>query len=86
MLRIRKPYAIEPLNPPSDKMERLNKILARSDVGEVTKQYEMGRVTGKCSLCGGLPTQIVKYKIGRKGGAIRIERYCDECLKSVPRI
>jgi len=73
------------MDTPQVEIERLKAILARQDLGKRTKMYQLQRVTGKCHGCDWLPTHIVKYKIGRAGGAIRIERYCDSCLeKYVP--
>jgi len=82
-----KPFAIEKMDTPQAELDRLNNILAREDLGKRTKTYQMQRVTGICAGCDSLPTYIVKYKIGRKGGAIRIGRYCDKCLaKYVPMV
>ena len=37
--------------------------------------------TGICVMCEKFATYIATYNVG--GGATRIERYCDTCVKSV---
>ena len=83
-IRQKRPISIEPLIIPPEKMERLKTILAKQDTtNSQTIKTELGKVSGKCTKCAWLASTILKYKVQ---GVIIIERYCDECLKSVPFI
>ena len=64
-------------------MEQLKILMRRQDVNSHVKNVELQKVQGKCLRCGGLASTILKYRVQ---GVIAIERYCDECLKSVPSI
>ena len=45
------------------------------------KDNKMKKLVGSwCILCGGIPTKIATYDYN---GATKIERYCQDCIKSV---
>ena len=83
MIKPKKPFSIEPLIIPPKKMERLKEVMARPNINSQAIKTELGKVSGKCTKCGWLASTILKYRVL---GVTTIERYCDECLKSVPFI
>jgi hypothetical protein len=59
------------------------KLLKR--MSRATSDYNRGYIrkhtgTGICVICENFGTYIATYDVG---GATRIERYCDRCVKSV---
>jgi hypothetical protein len=80
--RQRRPYAIEPLNIPQDRVEQLKQYLESGKGDYNARKSNMARLTGRCSECRGIPTKVVKYKTQ---GVIKVERYCNDCLaKLIP--
>jgi hypothetical protein len=84
MLRIRNNGNIQEIKIPSDKLEAMQRILA-ANVSHVVKEGVVKRLAGGlCSVCGGIPTQVVTYDVSdEKQGAMRTEKYCDTCVKTV---
>ena len=71
---------VKPINASEKDLEMLKKVLD-SKLSYSGKTAKVKRVLGSyCIVCGALPTQIATYDYI---GATRIERYCDECVKSV---
>ncbi len=81
MLRIRNKGTIREIKTPSDKMEVMLKI-QKSNVAEEVKDKIIKKFCGgTCCMCRRIPSHEVIYDVGDK--ATRIERYCDNCVKSV---
>ena len=79
-LRIRNNGKIKPLNIPEDQLRYLEAYLS-SNIPSTKKQQMMVKIAGRsCSVCRGIPAHVVTYDVG---GATVIERYCDNCVKSV---
>jgi hypothetical protein len=80
MLRIRNNGTIHEIKIPSDKLEVMQKIL-KSNVTESVKQSIIKKLSGGvCTICRGIPTREVIYDVDK---ATRIERYCENCVKTV---
>jgi hypothetical protein len=69
---------IEPINPPADLLEQLKKDLASNKLSPSARRNKIGRTTGFCSVCGGLPTHFMIYDCS---GVQKLERYCSSCLE-----
>ena len=79
MLRIRNNRTIHEINIPSDKLEVMEKIV-KSNVTESVKENIIKRLSGGlCCVCRRIPTHEVIYNVEN---ASRIERYCQDCMKS----
>jgi hypothetical protein len=82
-LRIREKATIHetPIEP--DKLEALQKIINANVTADVKKRI-IKQLTGHsgCWSCGGIPTLEVRYPV-RDGGATKIERYCQDCIKKL---
>ena len=83
MSRIRDNEAtIRHLKFPEDTLEKLRK-LASSNVTEEVKKLGIKKLTGGISPCcidGEIPSYEIIYNVEN---AMRIERYCEKCVKSV---
>jgi hypothetical protein len=80
VLKIRNNGIVHEINIPPDKLEVMEKIV-NSNVTESVKQNIIKRMSGGlCIICRGIPTHEVIYNVEN---ASRIERYCQDCMKSV---
>ena len=73
---------VKKLNIPNDVIEALEKIVSSECLMYKSKQDTIRRLTGgsPCRVCKGIPSHEVRYEV-QDGGATRIERYCDNCMK-----
>jgi len=73
---------VKKLNIPNDVFEALEKIVSSECLMYKSKQDTIRRLTGgsPCRVCKGIPSHEVIYGV-QDGGATRIERYCDNCMK-----
>ena len=58
----------------------LERILKSKKIGPSRKDAALKEITGRCCVCGNMPTQEVIYQLQ---DAKRIEKYCDSCIKKV---
>lgn len=66
------------MNIPADKLELLNYAMTSKRYTPVARDRLLTKISGRCVICGGIPTQIASYDCA---GATRIERYCDSCVE-----
>ena len=73
---------VKKLNIPNDVLEGLEKIVSSECLMYKSKQDTIRRLTegSPCCVCRGIPSHEVRYEV-QDGGATRIERYCDNCMK-----
>jgi hypothetical protein len=65
---------------PSEQLKVVQKIV-NSNVSDIVKDNIVKRLSGgRCCICGAIATQLVTYDAD---GATRIERYCENCVKTV---
>ena len=69
---------IEPINTPTDLLEKLKEDLASNRFSPSAKQNKIGRLLGLCITCGGVPEFFMIYNCG--DGVSKLERYCKEDL------
>ena len=72
--------SITPIPLTEDQLKLLNRM------SRLTTDYDREYIrkhtgTGICVMCENFATYVATYDVG--GGATRIERYCDRCVKSV---
>lgn len=81
-LRIRQDASIHQINLESDKLEALQKVVDANVSEGVKKRIII--VTGhtRCWSCSGIPTLEVRYPV-KDGGATKIERYCEPCIRKL---
>jgi hypothetical protein len=78
-IRIRDNGKINKIKIPSDKLEVIQKIL-KSNVSDSVKENIIKQLSGGvCCICRSIPTHEITYNVGN---ATRIERYCNNCIKS----
>jgi hypothetical protein len=65
------------MNIPADQLEILNHAMTSKKYGPTERDRLLTKISGRCVICGGIPTQIASYDCA---GATRIERYCDSCV------
>jgi hypothetical protein len=70
--------SIERINVQPELLEQLKKALASNRLSPSAKQNTMRRITGFCSVCGGLPEFFMIYDCG---DSKKLERYCSSCLE-----
>jgi Translation machinery associated TMA7 len=81
MLRIRNNGTVKPLDIPKDKLKDLQEFVSSNKHTSTRKQNMIKKIAGRgCCICGGIPSLQVSYDMQ---GATRIEKYCDNCIKSV---
>ena len=68
---------IQPMNIPSESLQRLDRILSSPTISPYRKDKLVKEIAGYCSVCGGVATQIANYQLV---GATLVEKYCDTCL------
>ena len=73
---------------PKYKLERLNKILAKSNLSEMVRRRWITELAGGlCCMCRGgdaIPLTQISYDISdEKQAASLVERYCNSCIKKV---
>jgi hypothetical protein len=70
-----------PIEP--DKLEAIQKIMNAIVTHSVEKRV-IKELTGRstCFGCDGIPTLEVRYPV-KDGGATKIERYCEACIKKL---
>ena len=71
---------VKPINVPAEELQQLREILNSNRLTTSRKETVQKRITGCCCVCGSIPSMQVSYDAD---GAIRIEKYCDNCIKSV---
>ena len=83
-LRIRDNDKVRELNIPKDKLEVLEKIVSSNTIMDQTKHATIKKLTegSPCCICDGIPAFEISFPF-HEGGATRIERYCDKCIKNV---
>jgi hypothetical protein len=69
---------IKPMNIPADQLEILNHAMTSKRYTPVSRDRLQAKISGRCCVCGGIPTQIASYDCS---GATRIERYCSPCVE-----
>jgi hypothetical protein len=69
---------IKPMNIPADQLELLNHVMTSKRYSDISREALQKKITGKCCVCGDIPTRIASYDCS---GATRIERYCDSCVE-----
>lgn len=69
---------IKPMNIPADQLEILKDALVSKRYTPKSRDTLLAKISGRCCVCGAIPTQIASYDCA---GATRIERYCDACVK-----
>lgn len=69
---------VKPIDIPEDKLQLLKQVLNSSRVAPMTKETIQKKITGMCSLCGGIAQHIASYDYN---GATKIERYCSVCVE-----
>ena len=68
---------LTPINVSKEDFDSLREFMKSTKNSDWVKDNKLKKFVGSwCVLCGGIPTQIAKYDYN---GAIRIERYCDDC-------
>ena len=71
--------SITPIPLTEDQLKILNRM-SRSTT-DYDREYIRKRTgTGSCVMCENFATYLATYDVG---GATRIERYCERCIKSV---
>ena len=71
--------SITPIPLTEDQLKLLNRM-SRSTT-DYDREYIRKRTgTGSCVMCENFATYLATYDVG---GATRIERYCERCIKSV---
>jgi hypothetical protein len=82
-LRIRQDATIHQLDIEKEKLEALKRIV-NADIPTYTKKRIIKEMTGYtgCWACEGIPTLEVRYPV-KDGGATKIERYCEDCIKKL---
>ncbi|MGA7977736.1 MAG: hypothetical protein WB975_10900 [Nitrososphaeraceae archaeon] len=83
-LRIRDNGKVRELNIPKDKLEVLEKIVSSNTIMDQTKHATIRKLTegSPCCICDGIPAFEINFPF-HGGGATKIERYCDKCIKNV---
>jgi hypothetical protein len=71
---------VRPINTPAEQLQQLKEVLNSNRLTPSRKEAVQKKVTGCCCICGSIPTMQVSYDAD---GATRIEKYCDNCIKSV---
>jgi len=73
---------VKKLNIPNDVIEALEKIVSSECLMYKSKQDTIRKLTEgpPCCVCRGIPSHEVRYE-EQDGGATRIERYCDNCMR-----
>jgi hypothetical protein len=81
-LRLRNNSKITKIEIPLEKLELINRI-QKSKVAMTIKEDKVkDLVGGLCCICREIPTKQITYDMRH---AIKIERYCDECIeRSMP--
>ena len=69
---------IEPINTPPEILQKLRQELASNRLSPSAKLNKIRRITGFCSVCGGVPEFFMIYDCD---GVSKIERYCSPCLE-----
>jgi hypothetical protein len=69
---------IKPINIPADQLEILKHVMTSKRYSDISRETLLKKISGRCCVCGGIPTQIASYDCS---GATRIERYCDSCVE-----
>lgn len=82
MLRIRdRDATIKQIDIPKEKLQKFNEFVAANKNTYVSKHLAIKElIGGVCCVCGDIPDVEVTYPLE---GATRIERYCNNCIKSV---
>ena len=78
MSEIQTTPTIKPLNIPADQLELLNHAMTSKRFTPKSRDTILSKISGRCCVCGAIPTQIASYDCA---GATRIERYCDACVE-----
>ena len=83
-LRIRDNGKVRELNIPKDKLEVLEKIVSSNTIMDQTKHATIRKLTegSPCCICDGIPAFDINFPF-HGGGATKIERDCDKCIKNV---
>ena len=68
---------IQPVYITSESLQRLEKIISSHRISPYKKDKLIKAITGFCSTCGEIATQIASYNMD---GATLVEKYCDACL------
>jgi hypothetical protein len=68
---------IQPVYITSESLQRLEKIMSSPRISPDKKDKLIKAITGYCSMCGDIATQIASYNME---GATLVEKYCDTCL------
>ena len=72
--------SITPIPLTEDQLKLLNRM-SQSTTDYDHREYIRKRTgTGSCVMCENFATYLATYDVG---GATRIERYCERCIKSV---
>jgi hypothetical protein len=81
-IKVRKNVKIKKIKTPSGKLDVMYKI-SKSSLSETAKENIIRRFLDGgtlCCICRGIPTHEVTYNVEK---AIKIERYCDSCVKEL---
>jgi hypothetical protein len=78
MSEIQTTPTIKPINIRADQLEILKDALVSKRYTPASKDRLLSKISGRCCVCGAIPTQIASYDCS---GATRIERYCDSCVE-----
>ena len=76
---MQKKPSITPIPLTEYQLKLLNRM-SRSTTDYDREYIRKGTGTGSCVMCENFATYLATYDVG---GATRIERYCERCIKSV---
>jgi hypothetical protein len=70
---------VTPIDVSREDLDSLKAFIKSSKASDWVWDNRTKKLVGSwCTLCGGIPTKIASYDYN---GAVRIERYCDECAE-----
>lgn len=80
-LRIRDNGKVRKVKISKDRLQKYNEFVAANKNTLMSKHLAIKElIGGVCCICGDIPDVEVVYPLE---GATRIERYCNDCIKSV---